>query len=66
MASSSSFDPDEVYRVLFEQARDGIFVADAQGRYLTVNASGHALLGYAPANDFFRIADRALECRAAR
>ncbi|GMV80476.1 MAG: histidine kinase [Planctomycetota bacterium] len=48
MASSSSFDPDEVYRVLFEQARDGIFVADAQGRYLTVNASGHALLGYAP------------------
>ncbi len=25
-----------------------------------------SLLGYAPANDFFRIADRALECRAAR
>ena len=34
------------YRALVEQAADGIFVTDAQGRYLDVNPSGCAMLGY--------------------
>jgi PAS domain S-box-containing protein len=34
------------YRALVEQASDGIFIADAQGRYLDVNPSGCAMLGY--------------------
>ncbi len=32
---------------LFENATDGIFVADLQGRYTAVNAAGCRLLGYA-------------------
>lgn len=35
------------YRALFEQAGDGIFLSDAQGRCLDVNASGARLLGAA-------------------
>ncbi len=35
------------YRTLVEQAADGIFVADSQGRYVDVNPSGCAMLGYA-------------------
>jgi PAS domain S-box-containing protein len=34
------------YRALFEQAADGIFIADASGRYVNVNAAGVRLLGY--------------------
>jgi len=38
----------EFYKVLFEQARDGIFIADGDGRYIDVNDSGHRMLGYEP------------------
>lgn len=34
------------YRTLVEQASDGIFIADAQGRYIDVNMSGCQMLGY--------------------
>ena len=34
------------YRLLVEQAADGIFVSDAVGRYLDVNPSAAAMLGY--------------------
>ncbi len=37
---------EERYRSLIEQAADGIFVADAQGRYLDVNPAGAQMLGY--------------------
>ena len=36
----------ESYRQIFEQAADGIFIADASGRYLDVNDSGCKLTGY--------------------
>ena len=35
------------YRVVFENASDGIFLADAAGRYVDVNPAGCAMLGYA-------------------
>jgi two-component system cell cycle sensor histidine kinase/response regulator CckA len=38
----------ELYRILFEQALDGIFLADADGTYVAVNESGHRMLGYEP------------------
>jgi PAS domain S-box-containing protein len=34
------------YRLLIEQASDGIFVCDPRGRYLDVNSAGAGLLGY--------------------
>ena len=34
------------YRELVEQASDGIFIADASGRYLDVNSAGTEMLGY--------------------
>jgi formate hydrogenlyase transcriptional activator len=34
------------FRVLVEQATDGIFIADAQGRYVDVNSAGAEMLGY--------------------
>jgi len=34
------------YRTLVEQAADGIFITDVQGKYLDVNTSGCAMLGY--------------------
>lgn len=34
------------YRSILEQASDGIFIADASGRYIEVNPSGCAMLGY--------------------
>ncbi|HSG22176.1 MAG TPA: PAS domain S-box protein, partial [Azonexus sp.] len=37
---------EERYRQLVEQATDGIFVADAEGRYVDVNAAGAQMLGY--------------------
>ncbi|MBI4083817.1 MAG: PAS domain S-box protein [Candidatus Lambdaproteobacteria bacterium] len=35
------------YRMLFEQAADGIFISDGEGNYLDVNPAGCVLLGYA-------------------
>ena len=37
---------NEIYRTLFEQAADGIFVSDANGRYVDVNPRGCEMLGY--------------------
>src|SRR6266487_416495 len=38
---------EERYRNLIEQASDGIFIADSQGKYTEVNSSGCTMLGYA-------------------
>ena len=37
---------EERFRMLVEQSVDGIFVGDAQGHYLDVNAAGCEMLGY--------------------
>lgn len=37
------------YRLLVEQAVDGIFVSDAEGRYRDVNSAGERMLGYSRA-----------------
>jgi len=37
---------EEQYRTLMEQAADGIFLANQEGRYIDVNTSGCRLLGY--------------------
>ncbi|MFN0070722.1 MAG: PAS domain S-box protein [Chloroflexota bacterium] len=37
---------EEHYRLLVEQALDGIFVTDPQGRFLDVNPAGCQMLGY--------------------
>jgi PAS domain S-box-containing protein len=37
---------DAQFRMLVEHAPDGIFIADAQGHYLEVNAAGCEMLGY--------------------
>jgi PAS domain S-box-containing protein len=37
---------EERYRLLVEQMADGIFVADAEGRFLDVNGAGAAMFGY--------------------
>lgn len=37
---------EERFRLLVEQAADGIFVSDAEGHYLDVNSAGCAMLGY--------------------
>jgi PAS domain S-box-containing protein len=34
------------FRLLMAQAPDGVFLADAQGRYIDVNAAGARMLGY--------------------
>ncbi len=34
------------FRELVEQASDGIFISDAQGRYADVNSAGAEMLGY--------------------
>jgi PAS domain S-box-containing protein len=34
------------YRELIEHASDGIFIADANGKYIEVNSSGYTMLGY--------------------
>ncbi len=39
---------EERYRALIEQAPDGIFIADLQGRYTEVNTAGSRMLGYGP------------------
>jgi PAS domain S-box-containing protein len=37
---------EERFRLLVEQAVDGIFLSDATGRYVDVNSAGHKMLGY--------------------
>ncbi len=37
---------EEKYRTLVEQASDGIFIADKQGRFLVVNSSGYNMSQY--------------------
>jgi two-component system cell cycle sensor histidine kinase/response regulator CckA len=37
---------DELYRLLFEEASDGLFISSVEGVYLDVNRSGHRMLGY--------------------
>jgi two-component system, cell cycle sensor histidine kinase and response regulator CckA len=37
---------EENYKVLFEQAQDGIFIVDSKGRILNVNPGGESMLGY--------------------
>jgi len=37
---------EERYRTLGEQASDGIFISDHQGRYIDVNSAGSKMLGY--------------------
>lgn len=37
---------EEHFRCLVEQASDGIFVSDAEGRYLDANSAGASMLGY--------------------
>ena len=38
--------PEEVHRFLFEEAADGVFIADPQGRFMAVNPRGTELTGY--------------------
>lgn len=37
---------EEDFKMLFEQAPDGIFISDPEGNYLEVNSSGCSMLGY--------------------
>lgn len=37
---------EEQYRAIFEQSREGILIADAEGNYLDVNQSACLMLGY--------------------
>lgn len=37
---------EELYQALFEQAADGIFIANPQGQYIEVNRCGREMLGY--------------------
>ena len=37
---------EEHFRILVEQASDGIFIADEQGKYIDVNSVGAEMLGY--------------------
>lgn len=37
---------EEHYRMLIEQAADGIFLANAEGRYIDVNTAGCKIIGY--------------------
>ena len=37
---------DQYHRLLFDQSVDGIFLADAEGRYVDVNPAGCEMLGY--------------------
>ncbi|MEJ2748048.1 MAG: PAS domain S-box protein [Anaerolineae bacterium] len=45
-APSQSYPLEKLHQALFEQAVDGIFIANAQGRYIEVNPSGCEMLGY--------------------
>ena len=37
---------EKLHQALFEQAADGIFIANAQGRYIEVNPFGCQMSGY--------------------
>ncbi len=39
-------DPGDLYRVLFEEAADGVFITDPHGQYVAVNQRGSELSGY--------------------
>lgn len=43
------YSSEELYRILFEQASDGIFIADSSGNYIEVNPRGCEMLGYSRA-----------------
>jgi formate hydrogenlyase transcriptional activator len=45
-AEASLRKSEEHFRILVEQAPQGIFIADAQGKYLDVNSAGAEMLGY--------------------
>lgn len=45
-AESAQRKSEEHFRILVEQASDGIFLADAKGCYLDVNTAGAQMLGY--------------------
>jgi PAS domain S-box-containing protein len=45
-ASPPDYPLEKLYQALFEQADDGIFIANPQGRYIEVNPSGCEMLGY--------------------
>ena len=45
----TQYDAEGRYRALIEQASDGIFLSDAEGRFLLVNRRGCELLGYTEA-----------------
>ena len=46
LASEALRASEQQYRLLFEQTVDGIFLADAAGRYVDVNTAGCEMLGY--------------------
>ena len=46
LAERALRESEERYRTLVEQASDGIFIADGDGKYLDVNSSGCKLSGY--------------------
>jgi PAS domain S-box-containing protein len=37
---------EAIYRQLFEQAADGIFIADLEGNFIEINSNGCAMIGY--------------------
>jgi len=45
---------EEHFRILVEQAPDGIFIADPSGKYLDVNSTGVQMLGY-PREEILRM-----------
>ena len=45
-AEAALIESERRHRAIFEQASDGIFVANAEQRYIDVNPAGLALLGY--------------------
>ncbi len=44
--SPRNYTSEKLYQALFERADNGIFIANAEGRYLEVNPSGCEMLGY--------------------
>jgi PAS domain S-box-containing protein len=46
-ASRPNYFSEKLYQALFEQAADGIFIADAQGHTIEVNSAGCEMSGYA-------------------
>jgi PAS domain S-box len=45
-ADKALHESENHFRLLVEQASDGIFIADAEGKYLDVNSAGAEMLGY--------------------